>query len=163
MRSSPEDRLYRRYCETGDPAALAAVFDRIAPELWRIARHLTRDPHGAEDLVQETFTVAIEKRSQFQRDRRVLPWLLGVLANLARQHHRKTRRATPLERADVQTGVDPAEELSQRELNDTLQRELRGLPEPYRAVLTPAPGSRVWPRPPSPGSAGARRAPSATR
>ena len=35
-------------------AALRALHDRHAPELWRFALHLTHDPQVAEDVVQET-------------------------------------------------------------------------------------------------------------
>ncbi len=59
---SPE-KLFRRYLRTGRPADLAEVFDLIAPELMRMARHLTRDEAEAEDLVQVTWLIAIEKRA----------------------------------------------------------------------------------------------------
>ena len=42
-----EECWFERFRRNGDPAALAALFDRTAPELLRVALHLTRDPHRA--------------------------------------------------------------------------------------------------------------------
>ena len=57
-----EDRWFDRYRRNGDPRLLARVFDRTAPELWKVAAHLCRDRHAVEDAVQGTFLVAIEAR-----------------------------------------------------------------------------------------------------
>ena len=43
------DRLLRRFCRTGDPAALGALFDRTAPELLRAALWLCGDKNDAEE------------------------------------------------------------------------------------------------------------------
>jgi len=45
--------------------------------------HLVRDPVEAEDLVQTTFVAAIEGASSFQAERRLEPWLAGILARQA--------------------------------------------------------------------------------
>jgi len=37
------DSWFVRFRQCGDPAALARVFDRTAPEILRLATHLTRD------------------------------------------------------------------------------------------------------------------------
>src|SRR5262245_41201396 len=87
------DGAFARYRACGDSRALAAVFDAVAPELLRIALHLTQDRHAAEDLVQSTFLVAIEDRARWDQQRGVVPWLLGILANRARRHRREQARA----------------------------------------------------------------------
>jgi hypothetical protein len=38
-----EDRQFERFQKNGDPSALARVFDRTAPELFRVAAWLCRD------------------------------------------------------------------------------------------------------------------------
>ena len=77
------DAAFARFRERGAADDLAIVFDALAPALLRVALHLRADPHAAEDLVQETFVVAIEKRAAFAPDRGVEPWLLGILHNRA--------------------------------------------------------------------------------
>lgn len=127
------DDLFARFCRTGSPDALAAVFDLGAPELHRVARYLVGRADAADDLVQETFLVAIEQRGRFEPGRRVLPWLLGVLANLARRR-RRGESAGGVERA--MPGVeDPVAVASAREVQETLRSSVRALPEPYRGVL----------------------------
>ena len=49
FRADP-DRLFERFRRSGDSAALAKVFDLLAPELLGIARHLVPDAAEAEDL-----------------------------------------------------------------------------------------------------------------
>jgi len=44
------DRLFRRFRDRHDGAALAAVFDATSRELFDVACHLIRDPGEAEDL-----------------------------------------------------------------------------------------------------------------
>ena len=58
-----EDRDFREFQRTRDPAALGRVYDSVAPELFRVALHLTGHPADAEDLLQATCLAAIEKRS----------------------------------------------------------------------------------------------------
>src|SRR5512138_2231540 len=111
------DRLFRRFQQTGDPRSLGQVFDRTAPELLRVALHPTRDRHRAEALPQSTFLTAIEKARQYDPRRRVLPWLLTILANHARQVHRRERRPLP-EPAVEGTGGDVGDQLATRELAD---------------------------------------------
>ena len=143
-RRQPEDSMFAHYCRTGSPRALARVFDDTAPELWRVAKHLVSDPHAAEDLVQETFLVAIESRARFDPARPVLPWLLGVLANLVRQ--RRSSRSAAASRATTETDPaaadatpgavdDPVASAAASEFAQSLQREVHGLPQPYRDVL----------------------------
>ena len=86
------DRSFARFRRTGDPRALARVFDRTAPELWRVAAHLCRTHHDAEDAVQSTFLSAIESREDWDPGRPVLPWLLGLLANRVREQRRRDAR-----------------------------------------------------------------------
>ncbi|NOT28833.1 MAG: sigma-70 family RNA polymerase sigma factor, partial [Planctomycetes bacterium] len=90
------DRLFGEFRRTGDARALGEVYDRLAPELLGVALHTTRDPAQAEDVLQATFVAAIEQAQRFDPERRVLPWLVGILANEARKaRERGTRRPDP--------------------------------------------------------------------
>ncbi len=71
------DRAFRRFRRTGDPRALASVYDRTAPELLGLARHLASVEASAEDLLQATFVTAIEAAATFDPQHRVVPWLVG--------------------------------------------------------------------------------------
>ena len=91
MAETELETLYERFAQRGDVGALAEVFDRVAPELLRLARWLVRDRHRAEDLVQETFLVALERPGTFDRSRPLTPWLVGILVNRARTARRDVR------------------------------------------------------------------------
>ncbi|MEL7639261.1 MAG: sigma-70 family RNA polymerase sigma factor [Solidesulfovibrio sp.] len=52
------------------------------PHLRRYARALLRDPQAAEDLVQSCLERALCRFNQWQRDRRLRPWLLAIMHNL---------------------------------------------------------------------------------
>lgn len=120
------DRLFRRFQKTGDPRLLGQVFDRTAPELLRVALHLSRDRHRAEDLLQSTFLTAIEKAAQYDAERRVLPWLLAILANHARQAHRRDRRPLPDAPVAGTTG-DVGDQVAARELAEACDRAVDAL------------------------------------
>ncbi len=53
------------------------------------------DPFEAHDLAQEVFLLLWRKLGEIDLDKPLRPWLLGVAANLVRQHRRKGR-ATPV-------------------------------------------------------------------
>jgi RNA polymerase sigma factor (sigma-70 family) len=132
------DRLFRRYRATGDPRLLGRVFDRTAPELLRVAVHLSRDRHAAEDAVQATFLAAIEKRAQWHPARPLLPWLLAILANHCRQAFRRERRPLPPAAGDGTAGAvagDVGDAAATAELARVCEHALDALDEPYRPVL----------------------------
>jgi RNA polymerase sigma-70 factor (ECF subfamily) len=129
------DRAFARYARTGEPAALAVVFDGSAAELYRLAFHLLGDRHLAEDLVQQAFVVAIEQAARFDGERRVLPWLCGILTNRALHLRRQRRQRAAGTPAATDVVVDPLAEANARESAELVARTVRALPEPYRQVL----------------------------
>ena len=93
----PLAQLFERFRTRGDLRALGAVFDELAPRLLPIALHLC-DPADAEDVLQQTFLLAIERADSFDATRRLEPWLAGLLTNIARNARRaaQRRRAAPM-------------------------------------------------------------------
>jgi RNA polymerase sigma factor (sigma-70 family) len=80
-------------CVQGDPDALGALFDRHSDAVFRYCLSRTGSWHDAEELVSVTFLEAWRQRSglTLQRDS-LLPWLLGVATNAARNKSRSFRR-----------------------------------------------------------------------
>ncbi|HEX5053177.1 MAG TPA: sigma-70 family RNA polymerase sigma factor [Planctomycetota bacterium] len=131
---SKTDRRFAQFCRSGDPDALAEVFDRTAGRLLRIALWLTHQRADAEDLLQRTFLQAIALREQFEPGRRVLPWLMGLMSNqahlLRRERDRRTRLVPVVERT-----VDPEAEAVASELTAAVHAVRARLSAPYRDVL----------------------------
>ena len=130
------DRWFMRYRRTGDVRLLGNVFDRAAPELWRLAAHLCADRHDAEDAVQTAFLAAIENRDDWDETRPLVPWLLGVLANRVREQRRRENRVVDAARTEPMAPMpDPSVVAAQRELDARLAASLQALGEPYTTTL----------------------------
>tara|TARA_R110002072_G_scaffold299403_6_gene474973 strand:+ start:13132 stop:15663 length:2532 start_codon:yes stop_codon:yes gene_type:complete len=132
------ETAFARYQAKEEAAALAIVFDRTAPELLRLARHLAADATQAEDLVQATFLTAIESANSHEAGRPVLPWLCGILTNHARSERRQARRAPEPSRLRADNVQDVHAETCERELREEVHEAIAQLPEVYRPVL------RLW-------------------
>lgn len=63
-----------------------------APALLRLARHLTRNEHRAQDLAQETLRKAWSARGGYQPGARLRAWLFTILRNTHVSDLRKHRR-----------------------------------------------------------------------
>src|SRR5262245_66411241 len=109
MHASDADSAFLRYQRRRRPADLAEVFDATAPELLRVAVHLAPSLAEAEDLVQETFLVAMARPARYAADGAgVLAWLLGVLRHRAlRQRRDGARRLDPQRAAAASRDPEP--------------------------------------------------------
>src|SRR5688572_29115247 len=97
--------------------------------------HLARDPVEAEDVLQATFLAAIEAADSFDEQRRLLPWLVGILARQAGLSRRRARRVVEPDRLIERAEADPFETASAREFSEELVVALQSLPEKYREVI----------------------------
>jgi len=136
MNHAEADRLFRRFQESHDAAAIAAVYDGLAPELLLIAAHLGHRAGDAEDLVQNTFLAALESADRFDSARRLMPWLIGILVNQARREHRRRLRTPDPTALEQLPQIDPALAAEDTEFREELARQLEALPANYRLSLT---------------------------
>src|SRR5690606_22820778 len=129
------DDLFRRFAAAADMTALAAFYDRVAPELLLVAAHFGASGADAEDLVQATFVAAIEHAARYDPARPVLPWLLGILVNQARRERRRRGRAPAADRVPASLPVDPADAAAAAEAAAELADRVRALPAGYREAM----------------------------
>lgn len=128
--------LFVRYRDTGDVAALAAVFDRTAPRLLSLALHLCREPADAEDALQTTFLIAIRKAQTFDGARPLEPWLFGILVGEARNAARRARvRRGGWVEEPPSEAEGPNATAERRELVEILRRHADALPADQRQVV----------------------------
>jgi RNA polymerase sigma-70 factor, ECF subfamily len=75
--------------------AASLDFERLVPEyqqrIYRILLGLLRDSEAADNLTQECFVRAYEKRTAFRGEASVATWLISIAINLARDHARNRR------------------------------------------------------------------------
>ncbi len=92
-RSAPasEKELVDR-ARTGDPDAFGELVRRHRAKAYGIARSLTRDPHLAEDVVQDALVRAFLHLGTLMDSARFSPWLAKIIRNEA---YMKVRRGGP--------------------------------------------------------------------
>lgn len=119
---------------------LEALYTAHSDDLYRYAIWLVHDASEAEDLVQETFLHAYEKRDQFLDRSSHLTWLRRILHNLAIDRHRRSSREVPVAaveakwREDSYT-VDTEVVVERAQVREELEDALVRLPFIYRATL----------------------------
>lgn len=110
--------------------------------VYRVARRLARNPHDAEDLVQETYLKAHKAFERFEeRSFGIRPWLLRILNNtflnrIARE--KKAPTATDQQTLDQSQPGDIGDvppNLDYEQLDEEVKRALDELSDEFRSVL----------------------------
>ena len=131
-----EDRLISMRLRAGDDAALAAAYDRHAPLVLGIARKVMGGGAGAEDVVQEVFTLLWCNPVRFDPERGSLRTYLGLLThrvavdtvrNIERRRSREERAE-----AGVPEVVDPGEAAA---VAEAVRLAILRLPEEQRQAV----------------------------
>ena len=140
--SGAHEAEFLRSATAGDRTALAESLSHAVPELRRIARHYALASEEAEDFVQATLLAAMESAAQFDADRRLMPWLVGILLRkiartrrheLARPAKTTSNERLDEERARARTPLDDSEAVEVRRL---VSEAVETLPVRYREVLS---------------------------
>lgn len=82
---------------------------RAIPALRRYARVLTRDPHQADDLVQDCLERALTRMHQVCGRTDLRPWLFTIAFRLNVSHWRRLRHLIPL----TETAPEPVQDATQ--------------------------------------------------
>ena len=140
-----------RAAQDGDRLAIGRFYDAHVDGLYAFVFYrVGRDASLAEDVVQETFTLALTRQSAYAPARGSLgSWLTVLSRNVIRDHLRAHRRADDLqatwERIDATLAQTfaamaerplPGEVLERAETRDLVHMAVANLPEQYRTALT---------------------------
>lgn len=123
-----------RYRRLGCPDALADFVERTLPDLRRIAYAALRDRASADDAIQATYVIAMTQAHLFKEERRVRPWLVGILRNRLRENRRQRRREEPLPVTEPVNHEQASEVAIRREQRDSVVKTVGEMAEPYKAV-----------------------------
>ncbi len=113
--------------KNGDQDALAALCERHAPRIERLARHLLADPEEARDAAQDSLAKLCVRIRQFRGESQFSTWLHRLVVNTCRDAaaRQRSRRCEPLaEDRRVAADGDPARALDLAELRSELGAEL---------------------------------------
>jgi len=129
--------LFDRFRRRGAAQDFARVYDATAPGLRALARRHVRLAEDVEDVVQTAFLRAFEARSAFDPQRRLVPWLCGILVHAASEVRRAAGPATVGDETLDQLlhdGDDPVAEAIDRELDRSMRCGIEALPSTYREI-----------------------------
>src|SRR5438093_5802640 len=133
------DPILVRRAKDGDRHALAALCERHAPRVEKLARHLLRDPEDARDAAQEALAKLCTRIGQFRGDSQFATWLHRLTINACRDvGNRQCARACEplLEDRRAATDADPVHEADRTELRRELNRCLAEIaPDQARVVV----------------------------
>jgi RNA polymerase sigma-70 factor (ECF subfamily) len=130
----------------GDQAAFAVLVRRYSERAYRAAYRIVRDPHQAEEVVQEALIKAYRALDGFELRSSFYTWLYKIVVNLALDRRRRDSRAASVEWDDqVAERVDPRvlppgvgdPELAsrRREVREFVAQGVQELPDAQREVL----------------------------
>jgi len=122
----------------GDPAGLAAAYDRYAAALHTYCRSLLAEPADAADAVQDTFLVASVKLDGLRDPDRLRPWLYAVARNECHRRLRARARTVDLDEAGEvsdDTATDVGRSAERADLRTLVSAAIAGLNPGEREVI----------------------------
>lgn len=142
--SEERDRDLMSRLRRGDEDAFRGLFHRYAPSATALAQRVVRQPHLAEEIVQEAFMAVWRDPDAYDGERgSVKSWLMGMVhhraVDLVRReeaHRRRAEAAIPQaleEQADH--ADDVVQELGLPEERRIVRAALADLPDEQRQVL----------------------------
>jgi RNA polymerase sigma-70 factor (ECF subfamily) len=136
-----EDRRMVARARAGDRRALEYVARRISGSLYRFSRGFCRDPHDAEDVMQDVLVALLSSLRNFRGDASLSSWAYVIARNACARRRRRARPAS-LERDDVAAmrsirdpGAEPDRATEREELRKALEDAIADLPASLRDVL----------------------------
>ena len=134
--------------QRGDKQAFGLLVEKYQRKLARLLSRFVRDPAEVEDVTQEAFIKAYRALPKFRGDSAFYTWLYRIGINTAKNYLMAAGR-----RAPTSTGVDseeaesleegeqlrdintPESLLLSREIGDTVNTTMEGLPEELRTAI----------------------------
>lgn len=97
----PIDEGWISRIAAGDMDALHCLYDAVGGNVYRFALSLVRDPHDAEDVLQDTFLRICRSAADYQPQGKPLAWIFTIARHLALDKRREQSRPLPQEEEAV--------------------------------------------------------------
>lgn len=145
--SGSEERRLLKLVRTGDRAALNRLTSLLSGPAYRYGRFFCRNPHDAEDVMQDVLTSLARVVGEFEGRSSLSTWAYIVARNAcARMRRRRVGQPETTESLNVpasEGGIgdirddtpDPHEEASRHQLRQAMARAIVELPPQYREVI----------------------------
>ena len=124
----PTDQELIRRIREGDSGAVAELYQRYAPIVWRyVFARMGRDTHAGQDVLSETFLAAIRLLKSGTTTDNVAGWLTGIARNKTADWYRQQEKLATTDAQPTTQGTTSASEV----VADVLD----ALPDDERVVL----------------------------
>lgn len=110
------------------------VYDLYFKDVYKYALSLSRDPHVAEEITQETFFKALKSIDSFRGQCRLYVWLCQIAKNTYFTYMGKQGKEEAAQ--EVTSGDSMEEKLLIKETAFEIHKLLHNLPEPYKEVFS---------------------------
>lgn len=126
--------------EASEVMDLRVIYEQHREALWNFSLRLVGDPVSAEDLVHDVFVALPRVLPKIRPGTPLRSFLMGVVANLGRNHLRSARRRRRLaenwgREAPFVSSECPERSATRRNLATQLQRALDALSHNHRVVF----------------------------
>lgn len=122
----------------GDKQAYAQIINKYKNPLYGTILRMTRNPHDAQDLVQEAFIKVYQQLEKYNGTGSFSSWLYRVAINHCMDEFRKKRYQMKQSEIDEETVVDqnyPEVVFLKKERSRQLERLIATLPEDERLII----------------------------
>lgn len=137
-----DGQLIARFRDRNDLQAVEQLFQRYQDAVFGFLVSMLKEPHDAEDALQETFCRAIGGLQNYREQQHFKAWLFRIARNEAVTIIRKRRRVSlhedpyqAAEIAEVDSTDLPVEKLTREEVYQSLEEALKQLPAAEREVV----------------------------
>lgn len=151
-KKTTDEELVRIYVRTREQHAFNELLDRYCEKIYGTALRILKDPHKAEDILQDVCLTLVEKLGAFRQESKFSTWLYRVAVNCCYMHLRNEKK---FERYLSLNSNDPYDEngslegrvadkdWSRRpetislsnEAMEIIEKAVAELPEPYLVVF----------------------------
>jgi RNA polymerase sigma factor (sigma-70 family) len=131
-----DEQLLHAFADFRDEHAFSVLVRRHGPMVLRVCRRVLGHEQDAEDAFQATFLVLARNAAALRKKAALASFLHGTAYRLAPCAKRASARRRKHERQAVSGfSINPADELSWREVRELLDEEIAHLPEKYRTIF----------------------------
>src|SRR5437763_11773236 len=146
-----DDTVLVREAQRGNRAAFEELVRNYDQAVLRLALHLTRSEHEAQDIYQEAFLKAYKSVGNFRFECSFYTWIYRIVSNLCLDHLRKKqvrKEDAPVavdaqgesydvlaQVPDARAGANPERDLMRRELGTRINHALEKLTPRERMVF----------------------------
>ena len=118
---------------------LERIYEENFITVYRYVLSLSRNPHIAEDVTQETFFKALKSVKQFRGDCSLSVWLCQIAKNTYLKHLDKSKRSDLLQQKmqeDDRYVDGPEHAFVKKETTKQIHTVLHNMDEPYKEVFS---------------------------